>query len=337
MKRVLSNLNPTKKTSMSSATTNSDDQIPPKVEVDARLPDPAILTSNYKLPLRLLIKRLDEGSLPLYLQTLQVELVGSTKVRAGQITRTESSSWVVSSRSNLNQYLEFPEPERSLDGGGNDGVAQADLKPAAGKETSEASIAAPLTTQISSNEKTDLNEAAKAASRLIWLDPTPWEQQIPQTVAPTFKICNIERSYALEVRIGIGYGAQSAKNQIVLPLRLTCEVWSGISPPKSLVAAMESRPDLPPNKPVMKKPLSAQAAANVANYQAQAQASVQPSPSNVQYAPLPVGEEEPPPSYEDAMADNIGPVDGPRNYQPPPAPAGGDGFIRNENEKRRDS
>lgn len=36
------------------------------------------------------------------------------------------------------------------------------------------------------------------------------------------------------------------------------------------------------------------------------------------FAPLPIGEEEPPPTYEEAIGDTMAPIDGPRNYQPPP-------------------
>lgn len=43
-----------------------------------------------------------------------------------------------------------------------------------------------------------------------------------------------------------------------------------------------------------------------------------------QYAPLPAGEEEPPPSYEDAIATDMPAVNGPRHdYQPPPMKPGG--------------
>ena len=53
------------------------------------------------------------------------------------------------------------------------------------------------------------------------------------------------------------------------------------------------------------------------------------------FAPLPQGEEEPPPSYEDAVGLNMPPVDGPRrNYLPPPMPASAGGFERDEAGRR---
>lgn len=81
---------------------------PAKFSIDCRLPNPAILTCGQDLPLRLLIKQLSERSEPLYLQTLQIELIGCTKVRAHEATRNETNSWVIISLSNLNQALGSP-------------------------------------------------------------------------------------------------------------------------------------------------------------------------------------------------------------------------------------
>lgn len=49
------------------------------------------------------------------------------------------------------------------------------------------------------------------------------------------------------------------------------------------------------------------------------------------FATLPQGEEEPPPSYEDAVGLKLPPVDGPRReYLPPALPANAGGFERDE-------
>lgn len=74
----------------------------PKFSVDVRLPSPAIITCHQPLPLRVLIKKLTEFPETLYLQLFQIELVGYTNVRAHDLTRRESSSWVMTSRSNMN-------------------------------------------------------------------------------------------------------------------------------------------------------------------------------------------------------------------------------------------
>jgi hypothetical protein len=73
----------------------------PRVTVDARLPNPAVLTCNQDLPMRLLVKNNSERNKNLYLQMLQIELIGYTKVRAHDVTRTESNSWILASMSNM--------------------------------------------------------------------------------------------------------------------------------------------------------------------------------------------------------------------------------------------
>ncbi|KAF1954529.1 arrestin [Byssothecium circinans] len=76
-------------------------RITPRVSVDARLPNPAVLTLNKDVPLRLLIKNMSERSKNIYLQMLQIELIGYTKVRAHEVTRNESNSWILASMSNM--------------------------------------------------------------------------------------------------------------------------------------------------------------------------------------------------------------------------------------------
>ncbi|EER25763.1 hypothetical protein CPC735_042070 [Coccidioides posadasii C735 delta SOWgp] len=232
-----------------------DDTSPaPKISVDARLPSPAIITCNEPLPLRILIKKLTEFSETLYLQLFQLELIGYTNIRAHDLVRKESSSWVIVSRSNMNIPL----------GSSDDPV---------GKE---------------------------------WkVDPRMWNQiPLPNSVAPSFDTCNISRTYELEVRVGISREAHTAMKPdlIVLPLRISVYVYSGVAPPAALLEAMgfptgttETLPEvLPPPPP--------------------------PRPSAPPYtAPPPPMEEyeDAPPSYEDAMAEALGPVDGPRReYNP---------------------
>lgn len=73
----------------------------PRVTVDARLPNPSILVCNQDLPLKILIKNMSERSKNVYLQSLQIELIGYTRVRAHEVTRTESNSWIIASMSNM--------------------------------------------------------------------------------------------------------------------------------------------------------------------------------------------------------------------------------------------
>lgn len=123
------------------------------ISLDARLPEPAILTCNQDIPLRLVLKRLNDQKDTIHLQSLQVSLIAHTKVRAHEVFRTESNSWIIVSKSNLN----IP---------------------------------------IHSN---NLNSETA-------LDDSMWRGQIlPNTVAPSFITCNIERSYQLDIRAGLSY------------------------------------------------------------------------------------------------------------------------------------
>ncbi|KAF2638482.1 hypothetical protein P280DRAFT_551582 [Massarina eburnea CBS 473.64] len=90
-----------KKETSGSPTREKTSAITPRVSVDARLPNPALLTLNHDIPLRVLIKNMSERSKNIYLQMLQIELIGYTKVRAHEVTRTESNSWILSSLSNM--------------------------------------------------------------------------------------------------------------------------------------------------------------------------------------------------------------------------------------------
>lgn len=65
----------------------------PRGEVDARLPSQTILTCNRPIPLRLIMRNLKPlGKQQLYLMFLQMNLIGSTQVRALDVMRVETSS-----------------------------------------------------------------------------------------------------------------------------------------------------------------------------------------------------------------------------------------------------
>ena len=85
----------------------------PNISIDGRLPDPAIVTCNDILPLRIVVKRLNDSPHDLYLSLIQIELVGFTNVRAQQLERREKSGWVLVSKSNVNMRL--ASSERSSD------------------------------------------------------------------------------------------------------------------------------------------------------------------------------------------------------------------------------
>ena len=102
----------------------------------------------------------------------------------------------------------------------------------------------------------------------------------------------------------------------MIPLRFPVEVYSGITPPPELVAqaaqTAASRPQMPnsrPTEPILPPRPGAQ----------QSNAHMQPPPLDPLYPPQ-MGTAnaemmgDAPPSYEDAMADEIGPFDGRREY-----------------------
>jgi hypothetical protein len=77
----------------------------PRGEVDARLPSPAILTCNEPIPLRLIVRKLNESPEHVFLLSLQVQLIGKTEIRAQDVTRTETSTWVLMSLNGLSMPI----------------------------------------------------------------------------------------------------------------------------------------------------------------------------------------------------------------------------------------
>ena len=359
---------------------NRDSGDTPHISLDARLPNPPIITCNEKIPLRLLVKRLNNSSEPLYLSSLQIALIGYTHIRAYDAVRNETSTWVIMSRSNIASLLS---PSTSLTSSSKVTKA-AQTQPSPSDERRSSVLSSSSSSSFpweKQGRKTDPVEPEEVA-----IDPTAWDVRIPNSVAPTFETCNITRKYDLEIQAGIGYGSNFVKNvsgsprlhqkahefsiqglqptnckqQIVLPLRLPIQIYSGIHPPPALLQAMNASPSDQPS--VSKKPLSATAISNITAANAAkvnestspptpsaSFSSTTPSASTARPTRRPVHRphaqdeydgEEPPPSYEDAIADELGPIDGPRDYQPPPVPAGAGGFEASDEKGgrgRRDS
>lgn len=118
---------------------------------------------------------------------------------------------------------------------------------------------------------------------------------------------------------------------------MPCTLYSGIKPPAALLEEMSRRQDL--SEPAIKTAASVgQATGSTQQLPPfgrvpqplgmRPQGVGNPAVPSPQYAPPPAGEsdEPPPPSYEDAMADDLGPVDGPRRHyeQPQSEPVVGD-------------
>jgi hypothetical protein len=261
-----------------STTTLAEDE-PPAFQVDARLPSPAILTCNEPLPLRILVEKLNDSAATVCLKMLQIELIGYTHIRAMDLDRQETMTWVLTSQANMNMPLGNPSEK-------------------GGKEW-------------------------KVPSRL-W-DDFP----IPNTVCPSFQACNISRRYELEVRIGLAHADTNGVRPelIVMPLRLPVLVYSGIAPPEKLLQAMAKNPR--PQPPLMMAPSPVQSIGeNTTVWPSSGglhtpidtpstpldelnayPAMIGTQHSNDEQSDIP---DVAPPSYEDAMAEDIAPVDGPR-------------------------
>ena len=270
---------PEKRGLFRNSSTPAVDQEPPTFQVDARLPSPAIITCNESLPLRVLVQRVGDGDANVILSMFQIELISYTKVRAHDLTRTESRSWIVTSLANMNMPLDNP------------------------KEKSQ--------------------KEWKLPSRL-------WEGiPLPPTVAPSFETCNISRRYDLEIRVGLAHSVSSGirPELIVLPLRLPVKVFSGIRPPPELLGRMASSSKPQQASPIFSKPEKPHAIPVSNGHHPDPDVPSTPTQEHSAYpaqmgapAPEPDYPDEAPPSYEDAMAEDIGPVDGPRHsYSVPDA------------------
>lgn len=97
---------------------------------------------------------------------MQIALIGHTKIRAHEVYRTESNSWIICSTSNTNILLGSP---------------------------------------------SDAVDVEKVLDDRLWRGPA---HTLPNTVAPSFETCNIQRTYQLDIRIGLSYGNRDAKVRI---------------------------------------------------------------------------------------------------------------------------
>lgn len=236
---------------------------PPQICIDARLPDPAIVTCNEALPLRIVLTKLNESPATIYLQLLQIELIAKTNVRAHFLTRNNLTSTVVISKSNMRTRL----PENN---------------------------------------------------KVMSIDRSHWSGiPLPNNVAPSFDTCNISRSYDLHIKVGLLHGLEDQvfPELVVETLVMPVLVYSGIRPPEALLQAMAGHnlPHSPPRPQIV-------STASVSNISPHPPPSSVPPSSGMQ--PFQTGQTHPesdfpdeaPPSYEDAVADGIGPVDGPRGF-----------------------
>ncbi|RFU75475.1 arrestin domain-containing [Trichoderma arundinaceum] len=289
-----------KKANEALANAGGDSPTAPSVEISARLPHPLILTCNQPIPLRLIAKKLVDSSEQIHLVSFQMDLIGVTEIRSHGLFHHKVNRWVVVSYTDLSIPLCAPGDE-------------------VGKE--------------------------------LTLSDELWRNRaLPNTVAPSFNTCNLSRKYEIELKIGVCWGKPKSgpmakdpftqPQTIFLPLHFAnVNIFSGITPPAELLeAARNTRPgevtiSRPPRLPPR---TSVSEASNPGPSARPPQRPSQPSmpprpPQDPLYPPqlppgdVPAYEDVPPPSYDEAMADNLaGPFDG---LRPRPAYSG----VTNEN------
>ncbi|KAI1389510.1 uncharacterized protein F4822DRAFT_398640 [Hypoxylon trugodes] len=154
------------------------------------------------------------------------------------------------------------------------------------------------------NSPTDPVDAEFEIPKTLWKD-----RRLPNTVAPSFRTCNLARTYGLEIMLTLTWAPSSSPSSlkpnspsITLPLKLSkVDVYSGIRPPQELlnsVSTQNSRPPRLPNRPPQQPPRPGPGV------------NVQPPAPDPLYPPQlgTVGAtmyEEAPPSYDEAMADQL--------------------------------
>jgi hypothetical protein len=83
----------------------------PKGEIEARLPSGAILTCDKPLPLRIIVRKTGESSASVFLMSLQVQLIGSTELKASDEVVMEVTTWVLMDLNELSIPIVTPKDE----------------------------------------------------------------------------------------------------------------------------------------------------------------------------------------------------------------------------------
>ncbi|KAJ4402054.1 hypothetical protein N0V85_005391 [Neurospora sp. IMI 360204] len=318
----------------SSAPTTADGQlttepeVPPSIEMSARLPHPAIITCNQPIPLRLIAKKLAGSDAEIFLTAIQIDLIGQTDVRCHDLINTETNRWVIVSR----QGLSIP-VSRLGDPVGTELVLPNDIW------CNQPLPNTIMPTFVTCNLSREYQLEVKLG--LSWGKP----------------LASGSHAHASTSLFGRNkHEGVDLPQEIHLPLHFSSvEVYSGIAPPAALIEAMkqgknkrpqsqrpttsssaEAGPSTAPGVQQQQQPPALPPRTNTAQpppaFSAVA-AGVVPPPADPLYPPqLAPGQTEPPyddapPSYDEAMAEMMnGPVipDG----APRPAYSG----VTNENE-----
>jgi hypothetical protein len=79
-----------------------DAEVPVRFAIEARLPSPPILVPNDPVPLRLLLTKLDPFKEVIVMRSLQLTLLGTTKITAHELVKEEFTNWLLLSVASLN-------------------------------------------------------------------------------------------------------------------------------------------------------------------------------------------------------------------------------------------
>jgi hypothetical protein len=255
--------------------------VPKRVSVEIRLPSPPIFIPTVSLPIRILLKKLDDFEGLFILRSLKITLISKTQIRAQDLSRDILDRIVISNETNIQGLFK---------------------------------------------ENICLSYGELEVDSALWSS-----RSLPDTISPTFQTCNISRSYKLLIDIGI---SRVGEEEITsLPLIHDIQVYSGIPPPPKLISAA-----VQPQLPLRQSALSGNngsikstvSSLNFPNDKTSAGShSAVTTPESSPVSPIfelphtsyhtssnATESDAPPPAYEDVIADDIAPVDGPRRrYQ----------------------
>ncbi|KIH94483.1 hypothetical protein SPBR_05611 [Sporothrix brasiliensis 5110] len=77
------------------------DGVTPSIQLIALLPFPAILTCNEPLPLRIVARKLEASREQVYLTSLDIRLLGRTRVKGQDVEQTKTATWIIMTRLGL--------------------------------------------------------------------------------------------------------------------------------------------------------------------------------------------------------------------------------------------
>ncbi|KAI6092141.1 hypothetical protein F4821DRAFT_224995 [Hypoxylon rubiginosum] len=257
-------------------------QLPPSIEVSARVPFPSIFTCNEPLPLRLIARKLaatTTSEQQVYVTALDIKLVGYTQVRVQTLQHTERTQWVVLSAPTVSPPLAL-------------------FKTAADPVDTEFEIPSALwKDRRLPNTIAPSFQTCNLARRY----------EIEITIALTW---GLPHSSSSSSSFG---GKQLPPQTIALPLKLSkVDVYSGINPPQELINALHSSTNTNTtnthtNTNTNARPTPPNLPSRPSQQQQQQQRPAQ------QHDPLyppqlgPQGNpyDDAPPSYDEAMADRL--------------------------------